>query len=88
MNGLTKEDLENNRDAVRATIAEVLGICPEDVNLDDVEVSKGGSICVNLQTPSSVAIPEGIAELATPRLNEIPGLPTVEATTSNLLSQE
>ena len=86
MNGVTKEDLENNRASVKATIAKVLGVSPDVVNMDEITVNKDGHVCVNVKTPSTVTVPENIAELATPELNNIPGLPPVEAITSNSLS--
>ena len=84
LNGLTKQDLVNNADAVRAAIAKALGIPVDEVDFDDIVVNADGSLELIVETPSDVTIPTNFADLVTTNMQEIVGLDSATATSSNL----
>ena len=83
LHGMTKTDLENNQDAVRAAIAKALGIPVDEVNLNDVIVNPDGSLELKIVTPSSIIIPSNFADVVMAETSNITGLDNVNATTSN-----
>ena len=81
-NGLTQDNLVKNVIALRAAIAESMGISIEKVHLIDVVEHTDGQLELKLKIPLSVKVPSTLGSVVTALIENIDGFENVRVITS------